>query len=217
LIEKLRLLPGVVAIVEHVGNSMYVISSCRDIADEERQISLIQKLAGAKSSHFIRAQFPNCKLRLSSTDGEIIRVLAEDPRKKLTEVAQGVGVSSKTVKRRMDRLIEGKAMFVVPSMDPSMLEGALLVDLLVEYSNQKNLSKMNQRILPVLGDYLIRATGDPGGCLFNLIITRVSSIREVLSQVRSMAGVASARIDIVQDRLELYGQYPEPLQEKPDL
>src|SRR5207245_8106312 len=205
LIEKLRLLPGIAAIVEHVGNSMYVVFASRDEESLEKQATLIEQLAGAKSSHRLRARFPNCSVGLSRTDAEIIRALARDPRKMYSAVAKEAGFSSKTVKRRLERLIEEKAVFVIPSMDPSALEGAMVADLLVQYSGREGMGVVNRRILSELDDCVIRAVlGDPDYGLFNLIITSISAVRQIPTRVGSLAGVASARVDVVQNRLEMY-------------
>src|SRR5438445_4093741 len=213
LIEKLRLLPGIAAIVEHVGNSMYVVFAFKDEGSLEKQARLIEQLAGAKSSPRLRVRFPNCRLGLSYTDAEIIRALARDPRKMYSAVAKKLGFSSKTVKRRMQRLIEEKAVFVIPSMDPSALEGAMVADLLVRYSGREGTAVVNRRILSELDDCVIRAVvGDPDYGLFNLIITRISAVREIPKRVGSFAGVASGRVDIVQGRLEMYDELSELLE-----
>jgi DNA-binding Lrp family transcriptional regulator len=210
LIEKVRLLPGMAAIIGHVGSSMYVIFACPDKGSLEKQIALIEQLAGAKSPACLSVRFPNCNLRLSHTDVEIIGALTSDPRKMYSAVAKEVGVSSRTVKRRMGRIIRGKAVFMIPSMDPSALEGAMVVDLLVRYSGSEGTSAVKERILSELDDCLIRAEmGDPDYGLFNLIVTRVSAVREIPKRVRSIEGVAFVRIDIVQDRLEMYDQFFE--------
>ena len=128
-------------------------------------------------------------------------------------VAKELGFSSKTVKRRMQRLIEEKAVFVIPSMDPSALEGAMVADLLVRYSGREGTGVVNRRILSELDDCVIRAVvGDGDYGLFNLIITRISAVREIQEQVGSFAGVASARVDIVQGRLEMYDELSELLE-----
>ena len=213
LIEKLRVLPGIAAIVEHVGSSMYVIFGCRDEESLDKQIRLIRRLAGAKSSACLSVRFPNCNLRLLQTDVQIIRALTKDPRKMYSAVAKEVGFSSKTVKRRLHRLIEGKAIFMIPSMDPSALEGAMLADLLVQYSGHEGTGAVKQGILSELDDCLIRAEiSDPYYGLFNLILTKVSAVREIPKRVRAISGVASARIDLVQDRLEMYDQFFDQLE-----
>jgi DNA-binding Lrp family transcriptional regulator len=213
LIEKLRLLPGIVAIIGHLGNSMYVVFAYQDEGSLEKEVTLIEQLAGGKSSQRLSARFPHCSVGLSQTDAEIVRALARDPRKMYSGVAKELGFSSRTVKRRLERMIEGKAVFVIPSIDPSALEGAMVADLLVQYSGREGRDVVNQRILSELDDCVIRAVmGDPDYGLFNLIITRVSAVREIPKRVASFAGVASARVDVVQDRLEMYDEFSELLE-----
>ena len=89
----------------------------------------------------------------------------------------------------------------------------MLADLLVGYSGPEGTAAVKQRILSELDDCLIRAEiADPNYGLFNLILTKVSAVREIPKRVRSFAVVASARIDIVQDRLEMYDQFFDQLE-----
>jgi len=41
----------------------------------------------------------------------------------------------KTVKRRLQKMIEEKALFVIPSWNPKALDGAIIADLVVFYAN----------------------------------------------------------------------------------
>ncbi len=101
-------------------------------------------------------------------------------------------------------MVEGKAIFVIPSMDPSALKGVLMADLLVEYSDMEDHGRADQQVLSKLDNHLVRAQlGDPRYGFFNLFITSVSATREILTTVRSINGIRDARIDLVQDRLEM--------------
>ncbi len=205
LIEELRESPAITVIVEHLGKSMWVAFACEKNQSSDSEVKLIEELAGAKSSALFRIRFPNCGLKLSRTDVDIIKSLSRNPRKQYSDAAKELGLSSRTVRRRLGSLVEGKAVFVIPSMDPSALEGALLADLLVEYSGSEDSAIVNQEILSKLDDFLIRSQlGDPGYGFFNLFITKVSAVHEIRRSIRSIKGVKDARIDLVQERLEFF-------------
>jgi len=205
LIEELRESPAITVIVEHLGKSMWVAFACEKNQSSDSEVKLIEELAGAKTSALFRIRFPNSDLKLSRTDVDIIKSLSRDPRKPYSDAAKELGLSSRTVRRRLGGLVEGKAIFVIPSMDPSALEGALLADLLVEYSGGEDRTIVNQEILSKLDDFLIRSQlGDPGYGFFNLFITKISAVHEIRRIVRSIKGVKDARIDLVQERLEFF-------------
>ncbi len=204
LIEGLRDSPSVTAIIEHLAGSIWVAFVCDSERARDSQVELIEKLAGAKASALLKVRFPNCDLKLSRTDVQIITALSRYPRKLYSDVAKELAISSRTVRRRLERLVEGKAIFVIPSMDPSALEGSLMADLLVEYSGREDYGSTNQQILSKLDNHLVRAQlGDQRYGFFNLFITKVSTTHEILGTVKSIKGVRDARIDLVQDRLEM--------------
>ena len=208
LIEALRALPRITAIVEHLADSMWIAFICDDDQSCGRQVNLIEELAGTKVSALFKARFPNSDLKLTPTDVEMVANLSRDPRKRYSDVAKELGLSTRTVRRRLVRLVEGKAVFVIPSMDPSSLEGALFADFLVEYAGAEDMIRVNQDIHTKLESYLVRSQlGDPDYGFFNLLITKVSAIREILDSVTSIRGVKGGRIDVVQDRLEMFDHF----------
>ncbi len=206
-IEKLKPLQSVLAIIEHLGASMIVLLSAQDDMSLQDQVKIVESVVG-KSSLFVRIPFPLTNLKLSHTDIKIVRALSVGPRKLYSAVATELNLSNKTVKRRLERMIDARAVFTIPSMDPSSLEGAMLVDLLVTYSNRRNFGPVNKELLSKLEDCSVRAQlGNPDYAFFNLLITKISTIRETLERVKSIEGVREARIDIVQNRLEFFDHY----------
>ncbi len=58
--------------------------------------------------------FPTNRMKLKEIGWKIIKALRYDPRRNLSEVAQELRVSSRTVKRRLTLMIEANAFFMVP-------------------------------------------------------------------------------------------------------
>jgi len=204
MIRRLKQLESVLAVVEHLGSSMYVVISGENERSILDQVKLLDSLANT-SSLIVRVPFPGVNLRLSPTDVQIIKSLGFDPRKRYSAVASGLKLSSRTVKRRLERLVEARAIFAIPSIDPGALEGAVLADLLVTYSGGEDLGRVNKELLLALDDSLVRAQlGDSDHAFFNLFVSRLSAIRDVLERVESIRGVRQARIDVVQRRLEFF-------------
>ncbi len=213
-IEKLRPLESVLAIIEHLGTSMYVLLSAEDDESLRGQVKMVESIVG-KSSLFLRIPFPLTNLKLSHTDVQIVRALSVDPRRLYSAIATELNLSNKTVKRRLERLIDERAVFTIPSMDPGSLEGGMLVDLLVRYSSRNNRGPVNRELLAKLDDCSVRAQlGDPDYAFFNLLITKISAIRDALKQVKSIEGVREARIDVVQNRSEFFDHYSAQIERR---
>ena len=213
-IEKLKQLESVLAIIEHLGASMYVLLSADDDNSLQGQVKIVESTVGNQSL-FLRSPFPLTDLKLSPTDIDIVRALSVDPRKLYSAVARDLRLSNKTVKRRLGRLIDARSVFTIPSMDPGSLEGAMLVDLLVTYSHGRKLGLVNNDLLSTLDDCSVRAQlGDSDFAFFNLLITKISEIRDILKRVKSVEGVSEARIDIVQNRLEFFDHYSAQIERR---
>jgi DNA-binding Lrp family transcriptional regulator len=192
LVKDLSSMESVFVIVEHIGPSMNVGLVAEDDKSMQEQVRQIHSLIGRMPVGF-SIPFPPANIDLSDSDIEIIRVLSTDPRKKYSVVAKDLKLSTKTVKRRLTRLIEEKAIFAFPSMDPGSLEGAIMGDLLVEYDEHENSGKLYQELVSKLQDNLIMVSaGDSNYAFFSFFITRISAIKEVLERVKSIKEIGRA-------------------------
>jgi hypothetical protein len=79
-----------------------------------------------------------------------------------------------------------------------------MVDLLVQYSGTGDQNKANEEIASRLDSYLVRAqVGNRAFGFFNLFVTKLSDLHEIVSTVTSIRGVKDARADVVQNSWEM--------------
>jgi DNA-binding Lrp family transcriptional regulator len=206
---------NVIALIEHFDGSAWVVCAYENSRTRSRLTRTIEGLVGAKPLAVFDIWFPKCELKPSSTDIEIISAISRGPRKPYSEVAGELGLSSRTVRRRISCLIEGKAVFIVPSLESTALEGALMVDLLVQYSGTGDQNKTNEEIVSRLDNYLVRTqVGNRAFGFFNLFVTKLSALHEIVSAVTSIRGVKDSRADVVQNSWEMldhvYGKARPP-------
>lgn len=215
LIAKLSLLHGVVAISDYYGSSLTVIIMYESEISAKREFELITRMANAESSVHGNIPFPECTIELTHTDWRTIKAIQANPRQSYPIIAREVGVSQKTIKRRLQRMIEERAIFVIPSLNPKALEGAIIADLVVFYANSGLKAGVDKRIVSRLDELLIRAElGDIEHGFFNLIIRNISKAKEILTWVKEQPCVGNAFIELVQDRIELYEPLNEPVDKK---
>ncbi len=88
-------------------NAFALLVKMKDI---EKSIQLLEKqiessltILGVKES---MRNFSDSKKGLMETDYKLINFLIKDPRRKAEDIAQAAGVTTKTVKRRLDKLVE---------------------------------------------------------------------------------------------------------------
>lgn len=215
LMEELKLLPGSLVVVNCFGTSLYFAFLYGNEGDLRRQVELVQRMSKATNLVCTFPPFPECKAKLSKTDWALLGKLQKDAHQSYGSIGSGLGISSRTVKRRMQKLTQERALFVLPSFNPSALEGLVQADLLVLFDDPKAKAKLDLEMLSIWSDYLVRAeVGSRDSSFFNLLVKNVSQAQAVMNWVKEQRGVKSARVDLVQDRFELYSSLDAALDRK---
>ncbi len=214
LIRKLRLLQGVIVIVVHYGSSIATILWYETEQSLKRITELISRISNTENLIRYDTPIPECKITLSEIDWKIIKSLQQSPSKSYKLISSELGISSRTVKRRLSRLVEGRAVIVLPRINQRAIDGTV-VDLLVFYANPERRSEVDQKIVSRFDDHLLRAElVDKNHGLFNLIITNVATAHQISSWMKEQSGISRYRVDLVQDRIEQYGVLSELVEKK---
>jgi DNA-binding Lrp family transcriptional regulator len=212
VIKKVSLIPGVAVIKNFFGSSLCVAIYYEGEQALKKTTELISSIAGSSVTTSANEPFPLCKITLSSDDLRIITILQKDPLKPFTDIAEELGLSTKTVKRRIFRLTEGDALYMVAELDPKFLSGGIVCGLLIFYDDRKP-KYLEEEIVSYLGDKLMFANlDDPDHGYFAFIITNLAMAHEILNWALAQEGVSKGRIDIVQEVISLYGVYGEQLE-----
>ena len=215
LIEELKLLPGSLVVVDCFGTSLYFAFLYNSDSDLRRQVELVQRLSKTNNLVCTFPPFPECKAKLSKTDWALLGKLQKDAHQSYGSIGSGLGISSRTVKRRMQKLVQERALFVLPSFNPRAIEGLVQADLLVFFDGHKAKAKVDFEMFSTWSDYLVRAeVGSSDSSFFNLLVKNVSQAQVVLNWTKEQPGVKNARIDLVQDRFELYTSLDSALEAK---
>lgn len=160
ILDKLQLVDGALAAGSchgdpEVGGSIDFVS-VTSLADGPSPVARRHRLFRALSSlRRIAGPFPvtppRCSTTLSMLDWKIVRELLLDPRPHFVLLADELGVSSKTVRRHYQRLVESFALLYHPMFDWSRFPA---VDLNVCYSEPGCLAPIRRQLETDLGSYL---------------------------------------------------------------
>ena len=206
---------GVLAISDSYGSSLALVMMYEGEISAKKEFELIASMSNAQSLVRANIPFPGCAIELTHADWRIIKALRSDPRRSYSVVSREVSMSQKTMKRRLRRMIEGRALFVIPSWNPKALDGAVIADLVVFYTNPGFKADLDQRIISQFDELLISTRlSDIEHSFFNLLIRNISKAKEILAWVNEQPGVGKAFIELVQDRIEVYESFNEPVDKK---
>jgi Lrp/AsnC family leucine-responsive transcriptional regulator len=98
------------------GKFLYVSAFLRDISELQDYSSYVSTIAqiSQPTVGIINVPYMMAPKPLTTIDYKILKALNRDARKSITDIADNVGLSAKTVRKRLDRMIENKlALFSI--------------------------------------------------------------------------------------------------------
>ncbi len=215
MIRKLSLMHGVLAISDSYGSSLTLVIMYGGEISAKKEFELIARMSNAESMVRANIPFPECAIELTHPDWRIIKAIQTDPRQSYSVISKKVGMSQKTAKRRLQRMIDDRALSAIPSWNPKALDGAIIADLVVFYANPGSKTDLDTRIVSQFDELIVSTRlSDIEHGFFNLIIRNISKANEILAWVNEQPGVGKAFIELVQDRIEVYESFNEPVDKK---
>src|SRR5947208_6677828 len=105
--------------------------------------------------------------RMTSLDWEIVRLLLRDAERKLDEIAKQLNVSTRTVRRRLNMMMEDAAIFAMPVVDLRKTEG-ISYQLRVQIEPGKK-SQVEKHVVATIDKVVFQASNSQTGSNFGII------------------------------------------------
>ena len=213
-VEKLLLIEGTVLLVNYHGTGVGMIFFYKDEKSLRRKLDLIAMVAGGAVHSSGDIPYPSCDLRLSLVDWKILASLQKRPGGSYAEIAKELGLSARTVKRRMTRMTKGSAAFILVSGDEAKLTGTVRCDLHVKWGDPRLRPEAEAALLRLLQDFNFFSGLWTTFSVFNLFVPNVQSTNDLLRKASALKGVDGARIEFLQERHEAYDVLSDQIDEK---
>ncbi len=209
MVRKLKLVHEITGIVNFYGSGLRIFMLYNGDESRSRTIELISRMTNAESLTISRLPLPSSDTKkLGEVDVAIIRALSNDARKSAVVVAKELGLSSKTVRKRVDKLRREKAFFPFPVLNIEGIAGLIPVTMSYRYSNTGAKTSVDRAVLlDFEADYLTGSFADPETGSVMLRASRTSDIRRFSEWAKSQSGIASSRVDITTETM----MFPEKL------
>lgn len=138
LMATVRAVEGVIGMMDHVGEWVglgYVDPSAEAL---ERTLAQLASIPGvAEVTPSFQVPQPAATVDLTPLDWRIVRALRAHPREPLSVAAEEVGVSTRTVARRYERMVEGRALWSIGMFDFGRWRDAIPVQLILTVGGEK--------------------------------------------------------------------------------
>ncbi len=199
VIRKIRLVEGITLILSYFGNFLGVHVTYESDGALRKKTELISRMANSKGLVSTKLSFPPCAVRPTQTDLTLIKALSKDPRKPIGIVAGEAGVSPRTAKRRIGRLVQGGALYSLPDIDVKALKGGVASSLSVFYADANSVRRTLADIMSRYEEYLlIFHAADNEYAWFGFIVPNVPTANEIEEWVNGLEGVQSTSMRLVE-------------------
>lgn len=121
LLQALLAMDGVFLVFEFYGPSLGAVIACESGRALERHLDLLRLLGGEVTTSPLT--YPSPTVELTPQDWRIVQALRRDVRRAYGELAAELGLSERTVRRRVERMTEGKALILQATLDQTRVHG----------------------------------------------------------------------------------------------
>jgi DNA-binding Lrp family transcriptional regulator len=200
-LERLSRLPGVVFLEIFRGPMVGLALVLRSEEEVGPTLSSIDRVAHCPRGIFTRVQHPPCTDVLSQQDWRLASRLMTDRILPYDALAGELGVSVRTLKRRMERLLQSSALLTFPKLDFRCVQGAVTADLLVGYAHRPSREHARSKIMQRLEEWMFFAGIWDEFELYRLILPNLALASQLAEEVGRLPGVGFARAELVESLL----------------
>lgn len=137
-LDALPSIEGVMGFVDYVSGWLTVTFTYRDGVEHDERLKRVREhLGGAEPLTWFKSDAPTPTRALTALDWRILRALRTDARAPLHELAESLGVSTKTVRRNVDRLAAEGAFATFVRLDDRFHDEVLLCSLVVRVEDAR--------------------------------------------------------------------------------
>lgn len=204
-VRKLRLVHGIVVLVDYYGDTLGIVLFYDTDDSLARTVELISRITNAEKVTQIPMLFPRSEAkRLTSTDWSIIQAIQNDASKSAETVAKELGLTSRTVRGRLEKLQRERTLMFTGNSNTSVVEG-ISAALFYTYIRSDAKSSVDEAMLSHFdGNYLWARLTDSGVSYLVLVFPSMRVVRQSLMWAKQQPGVGGARMEVVVDTIDLW-------------
>lgn len=203
VIEKCSLVDGVTEIHNFIGPHVCIDFTYQDSRDESRRLELFRKLTLCESpARFYDRAMPSTEIGLSNLDWRIVKALRYNAFKPLSTVAEELGLTPKTVRRRFERMAQNNAMIIVPVVNPAHIANTITYVILM-YPSADKWSVVMEEVMKMFSySYFLTRMFPPGNGAVYLSARTLAETEDNLIRVRKIEGMKDAKLMILKEMRE---------------
>jgi DNA-binding Lrp family transcriptional regulator len=209
MIRKLKLIHEITGMVNFHGKALSIYVIYNGDESRSRTIELISRITNAEKITQLRMPMPrSLTKKLTEIDVAIIRALSRDARKSSLLIAKELGLSSKTVRKRVERLRNENTILPLPILNIASIPGIIPVYLSYFYTKNNAKTSVDREIISHFdGGYIMASFADPEGGNAVIGVRTMAEVPKISEWAKSQPGIANSRVDIATETF----MFPEKL------
>jgi len=148
------------------------------------------------------ASFPENLQKLEPLDWEILQRLMSDPERRLPELARELRISSRTAKRRINKMMASYAFFLIPIVNLRKI-GGVPCQFIVECAEAKK-READKAIVAKFDEMTFRDIASPTHSVFGVTCTNIAEGEEIAKWIKTQPGVSTVWLNIVEEPIHSY-------------
>jgi DNA-binding Lrp family transcriptional regulator len=198
MISQIKLVDEVVLIMDYYERPLRVVFYHEDDRDRERRLGLIKSISGDEHPVIWQVGFAPCKARMKRTDWQILRALRRDLMQSNAEIAKELGLSARTVKRRISFMTEANVIHSFAMGNVRRMPG-MAYFFLVDSSNETKKHRVDKEIHSRLENAVFVDTRNKEFSQFVAVFHNAAEADEAYRWIRSLDGAENTRMLLMRE------------------
>ena len=197
-IAEIRRINGVVKILNFRGKGLQVMLYYQDEAALNRETEFLRSICGVPESTTWDLGFPRPGIRMKAMDWKIAEAMLPDARQSLERVSESIGLSVRTIERRLDSMAEGRAVYLQGTPNFKRFVGLSCV-FLVFCPNRRKKATVDNLILARAQRTELSNTSSVQYSTFVMVFDNLHEADDTLTWIRNLDGVESVKLGVMKE------------------
>ncbi len=204
VIEKIKHIEGIL-FIHNFYSALVGIAFVCEKGSLQSKLDSFRATAGAGegSGFFSRVMYPPCDISPSGPEWALIARLSRNNYKSYAELAKDLDVSVRTLKSRMSGILRSRAVLSLPTLNYRAITIGVPADVIVVFTHPSRKHEAEEKVLELLGKYLVFAGVGSDYMVYNLIVPSLPMVEDLEDSIGKIAGVNSVRAELVREHIDL--------------
>ncbi len=204
--QRLERTHGLTLVHDFFKAPFCVVYTYPESQDKDIRLAELAELVGRDGEFVAEADPPHVPETPSMLDWRLMALLRHDALMPAVEAASRLGVATRTVRRRLDRLARNNAYYVFPRLDPTKGEGLVFVSATVWPDETRRLQTVKRVREAISRNQFLEADSGSGAYYATLAAPGPAAAESLERALQRTDGVVRAEVNLLQRAMD-YGEW----------